>query len=204
MSLTLCIPTIRRFDTLKTCVDSALSYEIRPDKILIMDNSAGGQLNHHLFDNQPVWIHTPDYNWGCAKSWNWFMQQNEDVIIIANDDVTFNERTIASCVEAYKEESFRFISPCAGANIFSCFLLPKSVYEQVGPFDEQFWPAYFEDNDYSLRVTNAGITFYFTGAGYSHVGSATIAAYSHAELQAHQQQFAANQQRFYNKWGRLP
>lgn len=203
MQITLCIPTIRRFDTLQRCVDSALASPIAPTKILIMDNSAG-QLKAYDFHNKPVYIHTPSYNWGCARAWNWFMQQNEDLIVICNDDVEFNDRTLPSIVEAYQEDSNRFIAPCAGANIFSCFLLPKKVYEQVGPFDEQFWPAYFEDNDYSMRVTQTGIPFCFTGAGYGHVGSATLASYTSAEKAEHNRQFAANRQRFQDKWGRLP
>lgn len=204
MKITLGIPTIRRFDCLKQCVDFSLSHVLKPDRILIMDNSAGGQLNHRLFEDQPVWIHTPPYNWGCAKSWNWFMQQNDDIIVICNDDVTFNENTLYSMVNAYFEKPDTFIAPCSGTNIFSCFLLPKSVYNLVGDFDEQFWPAYFEDNDYSYRARQAGVEFCFTGAGYGHVGSATLASYSSAERQAHTQQFAANQQRYIDKHGGMP
>lgn len=203
MQITLCIPTLRRFDTLQTCVDSALACSTPPTKILVMDNSAGG-LKAHDFHDKPVYVHTPSYNWGCAKSWNWFMQQNDDIVIICNDDITFNDRTLPSIIEAYHENPNRVIAPCAGSNIFSCFLLPKSIYDQVGAFDEQFWPAYFEDNDYSKRVTQAGIPFCFTGAGYGHVGSATIATYSAAEKDEHNRQFAANRERFRQKWGSLP
>lgn len=203
MQITLCIPTIRRFAELRTCIESSMQGDIRPTKVLIMDNSAG-QLRDHTFHDLPVWVHTPPYNWGCAKAWNWFMQQNDDIIIICNDDITFNENTLPSIINAYHENPNRFIAPCAGANIFSCFLLPKQIYEIVGPFDEQFWPAYFEDNDYSKRVTNAGIPFHFTGAGYGHIGSATIASYSAAEKEEHYRQFEANKQRFIQKWGRLP
>jgi len=170
---------------------------------MVMDNSAG-QLKEHNFHDLPVWIHTPSYNWGCAKAWNWFMAQNDDLVMICNDDVTFNSRTIASCVEAYAEDPYRFIAPCAGANIFSCFMLPKMVYSAVGPFDEQFWPAYFEDNDYSHRVTLAQIPFCFTGVGYGHIGSATLASYTTAEQGEHQRQFAANQQRYIDKWKGMP
>lgn len=202
--ITLCIPTIRRFDLLQQCINSALSFPCKPDKILIMDNSAGGQLEHKLFHEQPVWIHTPPYNWGCAKSWNWFMTQNEDIIIICNDDITFTEHTLESMISAYNEDDYRFIAPCNGANIFSCFLLPKLIYDYVGPFDEQFWPAYFEDNDYSRRLSKLGIPFHFTHAGYEHKVSSTLASYTQSEKEEHARQFAANQNRYINKYGGLP
>lgn len=203
MQVTLCIPTLRRFDTLRTCIESSLQGDIVPSKILIIDNSAG-QLRQHEFYDLPVYIHTPSSNWGCARSWNWFMGQNEDMIVIANDDIIFNTKTIASLVEAYEEDPYRFFAPCAGSNIFSCFLLPKQVFNAVHAFDQQFWPAYFEDDDYTKRINQAGIPFCFTGAGYGHVGSATLASYTPEEMSLHHQQFNMNRERFITKWGALP
>ena len=39
----------------------------------------------------------------------------------------------------------------------SCFLLRRSVYDEVGPFDERFNPAYVEDTDYWHRAWELGI-----------------------------------------------
>lgn len=37
-----------------------------------------------------------------------------------------------------------------------CFLIKRAVWQQVGGFDERFSPAYFEDDDLSLRILLAG------------------------------------------------
>ncbi|MFN8491951.1 MAG: glycosyltransferase family 2 protein [Caldilineaceae bacterium] len=37
----------------------------------------------------------------------------------------------------------------------------RDVLAQVGLLDEGFWPGYFEDNDFCLRVTAAGYTVYY-------------------------------------------
>lgn len=57
---------------------------------------------------------------------------------------------------------------------FSCFLISKKTYEEVGPFDENFSPCYFEDGDYHLRMGKLHIkAITITGAPYYHYGSKT-------------------------------
>ena len=41
---------------------------------------------------------------------------------------------------------------------FFCVMMPRRVYEAVGPMDEQFVPGFFEDDDYCLRVRDKGWT----------------------------------------------
>lgn len=79
----------------------------------------------------------------------------------------YNEQTIAQCPipEAPTESE--------GPD-FSCFLLARSAYTTVGPFDEGFIPCYFEDNDYHYRLQQAGLrAIGYTGAPYFHYGSRT-------------------------------
>lgn len=200
--ITLCIPTIRRFDTLRTCINSALTGSVPVDKVMVIDNSAG-QLRAHEFHNQPVYIHTPPFNFGCAKTWNMFMRENDDQVIIANDDVEFLPNTVEHFRDHFKDGA-QFMG-ANGSNAFSLFCLRKSTWETVGPFDEQFWPAYYEDNDYMRRMKISGIPLtFFVGHWYHHVGSATIASYTSAEKSEHQRQFAANGQRYKDKWGGPP
>lgn len=39
---------------------------------------------------------------------------------------------------------------------FSCILIAPKYFEEIGDFDENFWPAWFEDNDSHYRATLLG------------------------------------------------
>lgn len=38
-----------------------------------------------------------------------------------------------------------------------CIVLSVDLWTRVGPFDEQFWPGYYEDSDYVRRLELAGL-----------------------------------------------
>lgn len=44
-----------------------------------------------------------------------------------------------------------------GTLAFFCVVLPRSVYETVGPLDEEFGLGFYEDDDYCRRVEMAGL-----------------------------------------------
>ncbi len=46
--------------------------------------------------------------------------------------------------------------------------IPRRVWDEVGPLDEQFAPGNFEDDDYSLRLMLAGYRLYIAGDCYVH------------------------------------
>lgn len=56
---------------------------------------------------------------------------------------------------------------------FSCFCTTKKLLEVVGPFDEHFVPAYYEDNDMHRRIQLAGYEAY-AYAPYWHYRSVTV------------------------------
>jgi len=39
---------------------------------------------------------------------------------------------------------------------FSGFLITKKTIDEIGYFDENYYPAYYEDNDYHIRILKAG------------------------------------------------
>jgi hypothetical protein len=57
---------------------------------------------------------------------------------------------------------------------FSCFLIRKEVFEEVGPFDERFEGAYCEDSDYHVRMHRAAITAYALELPFLHHGAQTV------------------------------
>lgn len=93
-----------------------------------------------------------------------------------------------------------------GACNFSAFFITKSCLEKVGLFDENFLGAYFEDNDYALRVKKAGLKMCVVcDVGFNHFGSVTLREGLTKQEQAHQNAcFINNREYFRKKWGFIP
>ena len=81
-----------------------------------------------------------------------------------------------------------------------CTLLHRSVWEKIGELDESFGIGMFEDDDYSLRVRNAGLRVlcvedcFIHHFGQGSFGKMDPATYGRL--------FESNKQRFEEKWGR--
>lgn len=84
---------------------------------------------------------------------------------------------------------------------FSCYLIRRRVYEQVGPFDENFLCAFGEDWDYHVRLHKAGITAYCIDLPFLHYGSMTIKNAEPAEIRRIQIQAEKNREYFKKKHG---
>lgn len=64
----------------------------------------------------------------------------------------------------------RIEQPAAAA-----LLIRRDVFEEIGPLDEQFAPAWFEDVDYCRRLAEAGKAVYVVpAAGARHFGGASL------------------------------
>lgn len=203
------IPSLNNFDLLQQCVDSALAGDLPPDVVYVTDNSEGKYPEgwQKRYENR-VMVHRADRNYGVARSWNIMVSialgRDARWIILSNDDITFAPDTIATLVAVAEGDGRAgIVSPIEGQR-FACFLLNPQAYREVGPFDEVFHPAYFEDNDYHRRLTLAGWESPVAPSALGHVGSATYQAKSPAEQAAHHAMFARNQRKYLAKWGGLP
>lgn len=87
---------------------------------------------------------------------------------------------------------------------FSCFMIGKEAYEQVGPFDESFQGAYYEDNDYHVRMHRAGVKALSINLPFLHHGSGTAALATRKERELIELKATANRERFRAKYGCLP
>ena len=87
---------------------------------------------------------------------------------------------------------------------FSCFMIKKETIEKVGWFDEKFYPAYFEDNDYHYRIKQAGLKAYKSNqALFYHFGSRTIKASEEIKTKANIG-YSINRDYYKEKWGGDP
>lgn len=200
--ITLCVPTISRFDLLPYLIESAMTGTVKPDKIVVIDNS-GGQCPKI----PGIEIITSPDNLGVAGSWNYFMSNYDDYIVISNDDALLNENTLEELIKGAETYSYAMVHGVCDTdgNSFSLFILRKKVWEEIGPFDETFFPAYFEDNDYHHRMKLKGYDKRaIETAQYRHFGSATIKLYTAKQLDDHWIRFSRNQDYYIKKWGGLP
>lgn len=70
----------------------------------------------------------------------------------------------------YKQDYEKSFDEC----VFSCVLTKKCVLNEIGNFDEKFYPAFFEDNDIKYRAIEAGYDVFVNNkVCFFHFGSIT-------------------------------
>ena len=76
--------------------------------------------------------------------------------------------------------------------------MPRSVYDKVGGYDEQFEIGYFEDDDLRMRWLEAGIKIHrIESISLHHPGGTTL------DTLPNRTEFSQkNHERFEKKWGR--
>ena len=111
-------------------------------------------------------------NRGVSRSWNDGIlnayDDSSDVVIVANDDVLPAEGDVDRVAEKAIRCRDRYIVTCAGphgrlgrflpSHGYSFFAVNPIAVETIGCFDENFFPAYCEDQDYARRAALAGLT----------------------------------------------
>jgi len=157
--------------------------------------SAKHQLRYYVIDNSVNRRSVPEsWNLGCRA----LFATGVEAVIGAYDDVLCHEETIDRLVAFWKERqpmvataanvrdtgitpsvflTSAIVPPYEERNYnpdMSFFLLPRKTWEEVGAFDENFFPAYFEDNDYFTRIALAGGEMLLTtSAPMYHIGGGT-------------------------------
>lgn len=192
------IPTINRADLLNDALQK-YAKDFPSVHIIVLDN--GNQNIYVGADN--IRVFNLGSNQGVAKSWNWLINKGFNIgyanALILNDDIYLGktEDQVEEYINRHPNHGF-FVGK--GVN-WSSFILRKSTFEKVGGFDENFFPAYFEDNDYCYRMLRAGITrdqdYFLNPQIYRN--SMTIAKEPKLNLG-----FEKNKAYFVQKWGGLP
>lgn len=161
-------------------------------------------------------------NWdernSVAHSWNrgvkWAIKSGMDYLVIINDDVVLAPGALTRLIKASRS-GFDLVS---GANHdsdssevaegvfpdYSCFVIkPHFFRHRFGEFDENFKPAYFEDNDMHYRLELAGALYgVHEGARIYHKGSVT--QNMDGQRVVSHEQFEANRAYYTSKWGGWP
>lgn len=158
--------------------------------------------------NHILKLEIPDHV-GCSGGWNklvklCFDQLNYDYIITVGSDTILKPTFLELFIKDLEEKKPDFAVGCD--TTFNCWSMNRNCYETVGLWDENFFPAYFEDGDYHCRIKLANepierIKMIACGEPYlfEHYGSATIKTNSKREM-INSQTFVKNEQYFKKKW----
>lgn len=151
-----------------------------------------------------------------AAAWNWgfetaVLEGCERLMLLANDTVLRPDTVDrlaayegpAHFWSATDDDKPEFTEARPGCD-FSCALTTPEHYRRYGCFDENFKPAYHEDNDYVARIHVAGGTVCQVGAArFTHRGSQTIRL--DPEMNHHSSYWWTKHERYFRlKWGHLP
>lgn len=147
------IPTINRADLLKEALQTyAINGWLHRD-IWIVDNGNQDIIWQHGLNEWSHAFHViiQRRNIGVAASWNMICQMafknGYTHVLILNDDVIINRtpEELEKWLDAVKMDFY------TGRGYYS-FIMPESTFKKVGEFDENYYPAYYEDTDYSYRL----------------------------------------------------
>jgi len=133
-----------------------------------------------------------------------------DALCYIADDVTVGDGAIETVVRHLLENELWMVN-ASGENSsgWDFFAVRDIIFEQIGFWDESFYPAYFEDNDFARRLwikeQHIGQKMHdYISVPFVHLGSQTIKRLDGAELNKHHENFNKNKAHYVAKWGGEP
>ena len=145
------IPTLNRADLL---CPSLLKYlkDFPGVTIYVLDN--GNQ--NIVFLDENIKVISNETNIGVGASWNVLCRkiyENHENALILNDDIYLGKKT--NDINKLIEKNNQFITATPD---WCAFIISKAIFQNVGAFDECFFPAYYEDNSYAYRMKLKGVS----------------------------------------------
>jgi GT2 family glycosyltransferase len=164
------VPIVNGLHWLKRLIES-IDYPV--NELFIVNNNGKGEITEeldkivetsHKHINAIKVTHLP-YNLGCSGAWNLIIKcyMNSPYWLIVNNDVAFtpgllekmNDAALNTDAEMIHGKVSQWGSVTGGA--YDLFLIKDSAVQKCGLFDENLYPIYAEDVDYSIRATNENI-----------------------------------------------
>ena len=202
MKYSIVIPTINRADLLREAYDDLIATGLldASEGLVIVDN---GNQDLSFIGHPKTTIFKEPRNLGVAGSWNKginysFNALNADVVIVLNDDIVLGKTP--EYLQPFLQQTGNtfFVSNY----YWSIYLISKNVFNTIGEFDTQFFPAYFEDNDYHHRLTKfPELSYVNTHELNPKVMRNSQTIQKDPSLNA---TFGDNQQKYIRKWGGTP
>jgi len=169
----LIVPVLNRYDLLQRML-SSIDYPVK--HLLVIDNGASMVMEDMEVD-VPDCVELTTYlpmpaNLGVAASWNLGIKSfpYDDRWFFASNDVVFKPGALERLCEARTDE----ITLSKMFPHWHAFSVGYEAVRRLGLFDEAFFPAYFEDNDYNTRANRFGVPIRKLDIPADHDNSSTL------------------------------
>ena len=197
IKLVVAIPTINRADLLNEALAKYFE-DFKNTHIAICDNG-----NQDIITREENFmIYRPQENLGVAKSWNMLIDYSDKIgathVLILNDDIYLGKTESDLDFLIKKNIDADFINSFQN---WCSYILRVDIWKKAGMFDEEFFPAYFEDNSFDYKMTLVGAKKTWTSFldPIVYRNSMTI-----AKDPTLNQKFMENKQMYIQMWGGLP
>jgi len=165
--------------------------EGKAERFVIVDNSPEAS-SPHRHDIHMIRLRA---NMGVAHGWNTIIKATPQAEwwFILNNDVVLKEENFRHMEEAIQHHDLVLMGG------YHAFGIRRSALRRIGWFDENFHPAYCEDNDYTWRAQQAGLKITQVPSP-RHIGSVTIQR-DRASRERNDVTFVENVSYYHAKWG---
>ena len=151
MKVLVAIPTLSRADLLIRNKEFLEAIKA-PDEVLLLDN--GDQ----VIDIE-VPIEHSENNLGVAGSWNFFLrrafvERDFDGLVLLQDDIIWDMKRLSYAKDLlmFRKDVDLFLA----YHQFSIQVHRRENVQTIGYYDERYFPAYCEDDDYAVTMTDLG------------------------------------------------
>lgn len=147
-------------DYAHACLGSVLRPDsaagLHPNELLIIDNTVDGSAHRY----GPATYRDPDgHNLGVARSWNIgarrVLEGDYDYLVIVSAALLFGPILHTTLRQELDKHWGERVIEVTGHS-WHLIALHRTLFERIGLFDENFYPAYFEQIDWCYRLKLVG------------------------------------------------
>lgn len=234
--LSVVVPVINLWNEYtKNCIDTLFASTYPIHQIILIDNASTDCTEAVASDYAKqyanfVYIRNAERR-SVSASWNqgtqYAISGGATHVVVINNDTLLHTHAIENLMafldnsEGYGVITGRDISRVVSPNgletvelvdnvddhpDFAFFLITAGNYEIMGGFDEEFTPAYFEDNSFAYKTKLAGLKYgSLLSAPFYHFGSRTQnTALGNGQTVCPSPQFENNRKLYVDMWGGNP
>ena len=187
----------------KLAVRSALAQDLPlPYGVLLVDNASTDGTGAWARAKDRIALIATEKQWSLSRCWNEGLRAcfsaGYEAVLVLNNDVRIRPDTLrlllehggefVTCVSVGTEGEClgtRTVETLRGTERphpdYSAFLLRRFVWEKVGGFNEDYYPAYVEDAEHHLRCHRAGVRAVSVDLPFLHYSAGTLKNCSPAE-----------------------